>query len=148
VLRHALVQRGVARVQQPVEVAGSPESADLDTDVENAGDLANDAEGYPIEVSALDERNERTGHLGPVGDVLLAPSASDPDSPKGGPDPSVVHTTMVTGHGPRPIYCGSTGRYPATSGCQGDRGWPSAPASGTHVAHAPAGRHWVASLPR
>ncbi|CAN5822797.1 hypothetical protein BH23CHL8_BH23CHL8_21470 [soil metagenome] len=111
--RDRLVQSRVARVDQPVELATAPARHDVEADVQGPGHAPQGGQRHGSQVAALHHRDEGSRDGGPVRDILLAPSASQPDRPEGGAHAFVVHGREPYGYGLIGHFAGQGKRMPS-----------------------------------
>ena len=93
--RDRLVKRRVSRVDQPVEVAGTPPGLKFDPDLECGADRAHGIDRQWSDVATLDSRDGRLRDASDGSQVALAPSPALPNHPDHGPEPLIIHRERV-----------------------------------------------------
>ena len=96
-LRHrcgeALREDGVTAVEQPVEVACSPPSRQLDSNVHGRGDASDRDQRQRFAMAALEERHGSARHAGGFCQIQLAKPASSSNRPNCGAQPLIIHSS-------------------------------------------------------
>jgi hypothetical protein len=94
--RDEFVQARVARVEQSVEVSGSPPRDQVKSDVQDRSDATEGREAGLAEVAALNPRDGRPRNAGNSRNVGLSQTTAKSDLPQHRPDPLVVHRPSLT----------------------------------------------------
>jgi hypothetical protein len=89
------MERRMAGVQQPVEVACAPVRDQVDPDVQCRSDCANGMQGQQLEMSSLEAADGRRRHAGQRRDIALTQPSTDSHRASDGPEPKVVHTPSL-----------------------------------------------------
>ena len=80
--RHRFMKGRVTAADESVEIGAARPRGHGHLDIERPSDVENRPEGEPLEVSALDPRDDRSIDPDLRGHILLAPAASDPNRPE------------------------------------------------------------------
>lgn len=84
-------RRSSLRVEEPVQVAGSPAGREVDPDVERPGHAPQRPEGQRLDVTPLEQADLRLGRAGLAGELPLGPGTAPPDQPDRVAESEVVH---------------------------------------------------------
>ena len=93
--RDDLVERGVARVEQSIEITGPPPRMQLEPDVQRRRHRADRVEGERARVAAFDARDRRCRHARPLGEIALPPTTLESDRTHRRSEPDVLHGVRV-----------------------------------------------------
>ena len=93
--RDRLVQARVAERQHPVQFPAAPSRDPAEADLQGAADSPEEVGGIRPKVAALHQRDGLATHVGGVGEVLLAPSPSDPRHSDRRAESDVIHPTSM-----------------------------------------------------
>jgi hypothetical protein len=95
-LGHATQDRGVAFVEQTIELSASPAKGDHQVRIERAGDRSDAAYRHVTDASTLDPGHHIPAFAGTRGEIRLPPATVVAEGPDPPTDPRAVHRQSVT----------------------------------------------------
>ena len=104
-----LVERGVASIEESIQVSASPARNEIDSHVERFRDRADARQPHLVQVAALDPRDRPSRYAGELRHVLLGQALSDSNRSDRSPESKVIHRDNLAQAAHLPVIYGSRG---------------------------------------